>query len=81
MDHRHDRPRGLAILALLGPILGIAGRLVTAPATGAVGALASLAGGLGLRFWAGLIVGLFATDGSVRHAALALGKTLWGAIW
>ena len=69
------------MLALLGPILGIAGKFVAAPATGAIGVLSSMAAGLGFRFYAGLVVGLLATDGTVRHAALVLLKDIIGAIW
>ena len=68
------------MLALLGSIVGIAGRLFTAPATGAVGVLGDIAKGLGLRFYAGLAVGLIITDNHVRTDAIDLGKAIIGAV-
>ena len=68
------------MLAILGSVLGIAGKLFTAPATGAVSILASIAGGLGVRFYAGLAVGLVITNNHVRSDAFDLVKAIIGTI-
>ena len=68
------------MLAILAAALGIVGKIFTAPATGAVSILASIAGGLGIRFYCGLAVGLVITNNHVRSDAFDLVKAIIGTI-
>ena len=68
------------MLALLGSLLGIVTSLFGGVSSGVLTVLKALALGLGLRFYAGLAVGLIITDNKVRGAAIQLGKDIIGAV-
>ena len=68
------------MLALLGVAVSAISGLFSAASGGVLTALKGLAMGLGLRFYAGLVVGLLITDNKVRAAAIQLGKDIIGAV-
>ena len=68
------------MLALLGVAVSAITGLFSVASGGALWALKAVAMGLGLRFYAGLIVGLFITDGHVRDIAIDLGKAVIKAV-
>ena len=68
------------MLALLGPLIGIVTSLFSGISGGVLAVLKTVAMGLGLRFYAGLVVGLLITDNKVRGAAIQLGKDIIGAV-
>ena len=70
----------LIMLALLGPLLGIITSLFGGITGGVLTVLESLAGSLGIRFYAGLTVGLIITNNTVRDVAIDLGKAVIGAV-
>lgn len=69
------------MLAAIPAIVGVVAKLFAAPATGVVSVLTSLAASLGLRFYAGLTVGLGLTDNAVRHDVVKLFRDILGAIF
>ena len=68
------------MLAIFGPLLSILTSLFGGISGGVLAVLESLAGSLGVRFYAGLSVGLIITDNAVRKVAIDLGKAVIGAI-
>ena len=68
------------MLAILGPLLGIVSSLFGGVSGGVLAVLESLAGSLGVRFYAGLTVGLIITNDPVREVAIELGKAVIGAV-
>ena len=62
------------MLAILGVAVSAISGLFSVASGGVLTALKAVAMGLGLRFYAGLAVGLFITDNKVRSAAIDLGK-------
>ena len=68
------------MLALLGVAVSAISGLFGAASGGVLSALKTVALGLGLRFYAGLVVGLLITDNKVRGAAIQLGKDIIGAV-
>ena len=85
VDNWRRSVRGLARAAgLMLALLGIAGSAISSLFSVASGGLLSIfktvALGLGIRFYLGLVVGLFITDSKVRGAVLELGKDVVGAV-
>ena len=68
------------MLALLGVAASAISSLFTVASGGVLTALKTVAMGLGLRFYAGLVVGLLITDNKVRAVAIQLGKDIIGAV-
>ena len=68
------------MLALLGVAVSAISGLFSVASGGALTALKAVAMGLGLRFYAGLVVGLLITDNKVRDAAIQLGKDVIEAV-
>ena len=68
------------MLALIGAAVSGIASIFSATSGGALSALKGLATGLGLRFYAGLAVGLVITDSTVRGDAIDLGKAIIGAV-
>ena len=68
------------MFALLGPLIGIVTSLLGGISGGVLAVLESLAGSLGIRFYAGLTVGLIITNNAVRDVAIKLGKAVIGAV-
>ena len=78
--HPRDREPGL-MFALLGPLLSIVTSLFGGVSGGVLAVLESLgAASLGIRFYAGLTVGLIITNNAVRDVAIDLGKAVIGAV-
>ena len=67
-------------LFLLGPLLGFFGKLIGTHLFGGETVLLKLVGGLGWRFFLGLLSSLYFTDHEVRHAIDALFKSVVGAV-
>ena len=68
------------MLALAGTILSVVTSLFSGISGGVLAVLESLAASLGVRFYAGLTVGLIITDNAVRDIAIKLGKAVIGAV-
>ena len=68
------------MIALLGVAVSAISSLFSVASGGVLSALKTVALGLGIRFYVGLSVGLFITDGKVRAAAIQLGKDIIGAV-
>ena len=68
------------MIALLGVAVSAISSLFSVASGGVLTVLKAVALGLGLRFYAGLVVGLLITDNKVRDAAIQLGKDIIGAI-
>ena len=68
------------MIALLGVAVSAISGLFSVASGGALTALKDVAMGLGLRFYAGLVVGLLITDNKVRAAAIQLGKDIIEAV-
>ena len=68
------------MLAFLGPLLSVVTSLFGGISGGVLSVLESLAASLGVRFYAGLTVGLIITDNAVRDIAIKLGKAVIGAV-
>lgn len=68
------------MLAILGVAVSAISSLFSVASGGALTALKAVAMGLGLRFYAGLAVGLIITDNKVRDAAIKLVKDIIGAV-
>ena len=68
------------MLAFLGIAASAIKSLVGVASGGASGILKTVAMGLGLRFYAGLVVGLVITDNKVRAAAIQLGRDIIEAV-
>ena len=68
------------MFALLGPLLSIVTSLFGGVTGGVLSVLEALAASLGIRFYAGLTVGLIITNNAVRDVAIDLGKAVIGAV-
>ena len=68
------------MLAILGVAISAISSLFGAASGGVLTALKAVALGLGIRFYAGLSVGLIITDNKVRDAAIQLGKDIVEAV-
>ena len=68
------------MIALLGVAVSAISGLFSVASGGVLTALKAVAMGLGLRFYAGLVVGLLITDNKVRDAAIQLGKDVIEAV-
>ena len=68
------------MIALIGAAVSGIASIFSATSGGALSALKGLATGLGIRFYAGLTVGLVITDNKVRGDAIDLGRAIIGAI-
>ena len=68
------------LLGIVGAVISGLSSIFSATSGGALSALKGLATGLGLRFYAGVAVGLVITDSTVRGDAIDLGKAIIGAI-
>ena len=68
------------MIALLGVAVSAISSLFSVASGGVLSVLKTVALGLGLRFYAGLVVGLLITDNKVRGAAIQLGKDIIEAV-